>query len=72
MEKNENLKVMVVSLYTDHCQPIIVTDLPFVVMNRSTVIHPQMSCSLLPPLVSACKINPVCMLVSRDGPIPHF
>ncbi len=31
-------------------QPIIVADLPFVEMNRRTVIHSQISCSLLPPL----------------------
>ena len=31
------------SAYTDHRQP-------FVVMNRLTVIHQQMRCSLLPPL----------------------
>ena len=40
------------SAYTDHRQLIIVADLPFVVMNRLTPIHWQMSCSLLSPLMS--------------------
>ena len=40
--KNENLKVMVISLYR-HDQPIVVVDLPFVATNRLTLIHDQMS-----------------------------
>ncbi len=43
------------SAYTDHHQPIIETYLPFVVMNRLTVIQQQMSCSLVSPIT--CQLS---------------
>ena len=57
--KNENSKVMFVSLYrpsSAYCRvvrnnpAIVVEDLPFVVMNRQTFIYRQLSCSLLFPV----------------------
>ena len=45
VEKNENY-----TAYTDHRLPIIVADLPFVVMNRLTPLHQKISCSPFPPV----------------------
>ena len=54
------------SAYTDHRQPIIAADLPIVVMNRMTVIHQQMGCSLLSPIATIKFLSTTVLLYFGD------